>query len=54
MITTNEEDGHLILVSHSNDHFVLPVREARDLLGQLTRALRDVPPSAWIDMEEDG
>ncbi len=41
-----------ILVSHSNDHFMLGIREARELRDQLTVALRDRQDLEFP--EEDG
>ena len=51
MITTEDVGDDRVLVSHSNDHFVLSVREARELRDQLNRQLNKVP----IEFdEEDG
>ena len=51
-MVVDELDGDKILVSHSNDHFVLSVREARELRDQLTRQLREVLAQEFS--EEDG
>ena len=52
VMLVDELDGDRVLVSHSNDHFVLSVREARELRDQLTRQLREVLAQEFS--EEDG
>lgn len=54
MMTMLDDVGpEKILVSHSNDHFVLTLREAWELRKQLTRALADAPLVDNFE-EEDG
>ena len=54
MMTMLDDVGpEKILVSHSNDHFVLTLREALELRKQLARALAEVPPLDQFE-EEDG
>lgn len=52
MATVESLKPELVVVSHSNDHFVLTVREARELRDQIERILRHQDE---IDLsEEDG
>ena len=53
MMTMLEDVGpEKILVSHSNDHFVLTLREALELRKQLARALTEAPAFEEIDGED--
>jgi hypothetical protein len=52
MPTVESLGPELVVVSHSGDHFVLTVREARELRDHITRVLRHEDE---IDLsEEDG
>lgn len=43
-----------ILVSHSGDHFMLTLREARELRDYLSRELRGEPQVTMSEEQEDG